>query len=371
MDDIKESLSRLTSDGLIYDLNKDKPKKTGEGNESFKIVGEGGADAICQTENTHIQDGDREKLFSDEAYINDKFNETLRKLIKSEVHSVKSELTTTVECVECTNSRTNKCNDVVIEIITKQLEFLQKELQTKDEIILMLLNERKRVTLNNSDKNITVNKPNQVTDKTDDVIINGNIKRKISHDITSTTNNDGEFVEVTNKKKRKKGKLRTISVFGDSMIKDLNAYDMSKLITKKNERIYNNVYSGATTSDMYHHAVPVMKYNPDCVILHTGTNSLRETESAQQQAQDIITLATSLKTDENEIAISSILPRRDRLQEKAQKVNDFLLIKCRELGIPYISHPNITANELKPKGLHLNKKGSELLSANLVNFVNM
>ena len=114
-----------------------------------------------------------------------------------------------MECVECTNSRTNKCNDVVIEIITKQLEFLQKELQTKDEIILMPLNERKHVTLNSSDKNITVNKPNQVNDKTDDVNINGNIKRKISHDITSTTNNDGEFVEVTNKKKRKKGKLRT------------------------------------------------------------------------------------------------------------------------------------------------------------------
>ena len=101
----------------------------------------------------------------------------------------------------------------------------------------------------------------------------------------------------------------------------------------------NHVYSGATTSDMHHHAVPVMKYNPDCVILYTGTNNLRETESAQQQAQGIITLATSLKTDENEIAVSSILPRRDRLQEKAQKVNDFLLIKCRELGIPYISHP--------------------------------
>ena len=81
MDDIKVSLSRLTSDGLIYDLNKDKPKKTGEGNESFKIVGEGGADAICQTEDIHIQDGDCEKLFSDEAYINDKCNETLRKLI--------------------------------------------------------------------------------------------------------------------------------------------------------------------------------------------------------------------------------------------------------------------------------------------------
>ena len=108
-----------------------------------------------------------------------------------------------------------------------------------------------------------------------------------------------EFVKVPNKKKRRKGKLRTIPVFGDSMVKDLNAYDMSKLLMKKNEKIYNHVYSGATTSDMHHHAVPVMKYNPDCVILHTGTNSLRETESAQQQVQDIITLANSFKTDEN------------------------------------------------------------------------
>ena len=102
-----------------------------------------------------------------------------------------------------------------------------------------------------------------------------------------------------------------------------------------------------------------------------GSNNLREADSAQQQAQNIINLATSLKTEKNEIAISSILQRRDQLQEKAQQVNDFLLIKCRELGIPYIAHPSITINSLKPKGVHLNKRGSELLAADFVNFVNV
>ena len=88
------------------------------------------------------------------------------------------------------------------------------------------------------------------------------------------------------------------------MIKDLNAYEMTKILTKHNERIYTHVYRGATTADLHHHAIPVMKHDPDLVILHAGSNSLREADSAQQQAQNIITLATSLKTEENEIVLS-------------------------------------------------------------------
>ena len=122
---------------------------------------------------------------------------------------------------------------------------------------------------------------------------------------------------------------------------------------------------------MKHHAVPVMEFNPDLAILHVGTNSLRGDISEEQVATDILKLATSIKTDKNDILVSSILPRRDQLKEKAEKVNDFLSMKCSQFNIPFMRHNNIRSEiHLKPKGLHLNTTGSTLLSDNFAAYIN-
>ena len=109
----------------------------------------------------------------------------------------------------------------------------------------------------------------------------------------------------------------------------------------------------------------------DLVILHTGTNSLRGESTPEEIADEVIDLATNLKTDHNEIVISEIIARRDQLNEKAVSVNNVLRMKTTELGIGYISHENINTDmHLNPKGLHLNHKGSILLSRNFINLVN-
>ena len=279
--------------------------------------------------------------------------------------------------MECLNASENKYDNIVIDILSKQLDFMQKELQSKDEIIKMLLDERTRPEYSkssNSNINVQNDKKDVPAKRLNKIVENKTLHYNEIPDVKqaeSKSKVDEGFNTVTTKTKKRNSNRRTVSVFGDSMIKDLNAYEMTKELKNKNERVYNHVYRGATTSDMHHHGVPVMRHNPDCVILHTGTNSLRGPDSPQKQAEDIIDLATSLKTNENEIMISSILPRRDRLHEKGQKVNDFLRTKCIELGIPFILNSNITTSHLKPKGLHLNTEGSDLLSENFINFVNM
>ena len=91
-----------------------------------------------------------------------------------------------------------------------------------------------------------------------------------------------------------------------------------------------------------------MGFDPDLVILHTGTNSLRGENTPKKIAEDIITLATELRRE----------LRRDQLREKAEEANDFLCQKTLELGISFISHRNInTDTDLKTKGLHLNQEG--------------
>ena len=171
--------------------------------------------------------------------------------------------------------------------------------------------------------------------------------------------------------KAKKPNERTIAISGDSLVKDVDPFDLRKKLKNKNSKVYRHNFNGATIKAMNYHAIPVMEFEPDLAILHVAINSLRSMDTKQKIADDILNLANNIKKDTNEIIISSIIPRRDQFKEKGEKVNEFLYNKCQQLDIPFIRHNNIRSEiHLKPKGLHLNFKGSELLSNNFAAWIN-
>ena len=198
------------------------------------------------------------------------------------------------------------------------------------------------------------------------------------NDEKHSNDNKSNEIEVVDDKhgfemvtKKKKSNKRTITILGDSMVKELNPWLMQKKMDNETDKIYRHSFSGAKVDQMYHYANAIMPFNPDLVILHAGTNNLRENSTPQNIANDIVKLASSLKTDENEIIVSSILARRDNLHDKAEKVNDFLKIKCDQINIPFIRHNNIKCDtHLKPKGVHLNRVGTTILANNFVNWIN-
>ena len=114
-----------------------------------------------------------------------------------------------------------------------------------------------------------------------------------------------------------------------------------------------------------------MAFNPELIILHIGTNSLRGERTPEELAEEIVDLATSLKYDENEIVISEIIARRDQLNENVSKVNDILRIKSSKMSIGFITHNNINTDvHLNPEGLHLNHQGNIILSVTVMHCVN-
>ena len=142
----------------------------------------------------------------------------------------------------------------------------------------------------------------------------------------------------------------------------------------KEERkdIYVKSFPGATTIDMSDHARPSQRYSPDCFILHTGSNDLRSTKTPEQISDDIIKLATDLKTDQNEVIVSAIVARKDEQNTKGLKVNDYLKIKCENYALGFISNTNILVTEhLNGSGLHLNYHGTKALANNFLNVINV
>ena len=88
--------------------------------------------------------------------------------------------------------------------------------------------------------------------------------------------------------------------------------------------------------------------------------------------QEIIKLGLELKTEENEVIISSIVGRKDNFNEKGRKVNNLLKSKCTENDLGYIENTNIKVHKhLNGSGLHLNYYGTVALANNFLDVINI
>ena len=90
---------------------------------------------------------------------------------------------------------------------------------------------------------------------------------------------------------------------------------------------------------MLDHVKPSIRdFYPDYIILHSGTNDLSCERTASQIARSIIELALTLKSQNNKISISLIVPRSDSVNNKANVANSRLIHMCAEQSILYIDH---------------------------------
>ena len=122
---------------------------------------------------------------------------------------------------------------------------------------------------------------------------------------------------------------------------------------------------------MRHYIQPTLDKSPEEIILHTGTNDLRsEDKNTQEIANEIIDLAYRCKKDINRVIVSSITPRSDHLQQKAQDVNKILESECNARNLGFIRHNNIsTARHLNGSKLHLNEYGIGILAKKFINIM--
>ena len=105
---------------------------------------------------------------------------------------------------------------------------------------------------------------------------------------------------------------------------------------------------------------PNLELSPDQVILHVGTNDLKQKEP-QQVADSIVDLARQIEnSSEASITISELVPRRDKFNEAVTTTNVHLKSHCRQNGWELIQHRNISKKGLNQGGLHLNVKGNQI-----------
>ena len=129
-------------------------------------------------------------------------------------------------------------------------------------------------------------------------------------------------------------------------------------------------FPGATSEDMKSYIEPTLKSKPDEVILHCGTNDLRN-EEPQEIAEKIAEIAQGIQARGQKATVSGLIRRTDspELESKRRAVNVFLLEKLRGSQIGFINHDNVNPAHLNKWGLHLNQYGTKAITENVIKYL--
>ena len=190
-------------------------------------------------------------------------------------------------------------------------------------------------------------------------------KRKTSsrnfHDEYLTTRRSSKNAKTNSIKQMEKnvqGQRKNISILEDSIKKEIKGHELSNAET----RVVVKSFPGATTTCMKDYVKPSLKFKPDKVIIHCGTNDLKKSQSSKEIANSIIELAVDI-SKEITVCISDLLARNDQFKDKVPEVNSYLKSMCTARNFSYIDNQNVLGTKhLNRSRLHPNRKSTELLS---------
>lgn len=121
----------------------------------------------------------------------------------------------------------------------------------------------------------------------------------------------------------KGNKKKLIFIAGDSIIQHVHGWEL----TTNEKHVALKSFSGARIADMEDYLRPLLRKEPDEIILHVGTNNVRD-ESPRSVAKGIVNVVTRIQIDfpSTHLSISPLLPRSDNLElnDKIKEANKIL-----------------------------------------------
>ena len=105
-------------------------------------------------------------------------------------------------------------------------------------------------------------------------------------------------------------------------------------------------FLAAKSVDMLDYVKPIKReLDPEAYVIHIGTNDLGTDKTPDEIFSEILRLIKEFKTDKSKIVVSTIVPRGDAYNTKAENVNTLLKEFCENNSIDTISHDNINVKK--------------------------
>ena len=100
------------------------------------------------------------------------------------------------------------------------------------------------------------------------------------------------------------------------------------------------------------------------MIIHTGTNGLTNGVNTKKKVRKLVEVVREIEESEKpNIGFSIVIRRKDKdLEDEQNEVNGKLKKYCEGKGFAFIENANINESGLNNSKLHLNKKGTNILT---------
>ena len=134
----------------------------------------------------------------------------------------------------------------------------------------------------------------------------------------------------------------TTLIIGDSIIKGLRRDLLSRAAKR---RVTVRSFPGAIVGDMKHYLQPSLQLKPSEIVLHVGTNDLKD-HSSRVVAEQIVDLGNLISSSSpawrpaTKVTISALTQRYDEcLGKKVTDCNKVVKSFCKQNGWRFIKHP--------------------------------
>ena len=114
---------------------------------------------------------------------------------------------------------------------------------------------------------------------------------------------------------------------------------------------------------------PAMRKKPKALVIHTGTNDIQQEINTMKMVKKLVKVIKEIDSEkETEIKFSGLIQREDHdFRDQIEEINVKLKRYCESKGYRFVENSNIDGGFLNRSKLHLNKKGTALLSRNIAN----
>ena len=207
---------------------------------------------------------------------------------------------------------------------------------------------------------------------------NSSIQREDKIGTASARGKSAQEKSTQNKTSQNKKPKKHIIILGDSIVKNLDGFKMSR----KGYNVTTHSLPGGNTAEMEVLSQAMALRKPDAIFLHCGTNDLfpksgRDTQTRETPPLTPKQVVANLKDIEQilnakspntQVIISNLTTRTDHGEVGASKVRstNSLILKS---GMPCVSHNNITNDHLNGSKLHLNGQGTIEMSKNFRKYI--
>ena len=161
-----------------------------------------------------------------------------------------------------------------------------------------------------------------------------------------------------------KWQRNTILVASDSMLSGLD----EKRLGRNKYRVKVRSFKGSTVEDMYHYLYPLLRKEPDCLVLHVGTNDCVN-HTSDKVVNDLLSLKQhiEIKVPGIKVILSIPISRFYKNCTACKRVD--LMRKLVDLNLPSLDNRNLVRKHVGRKGLYINDYGTARYAMNLISLI--